>query len=389
MTDARLVLFAPHAPSEHGGVANATARIARQAVARGEETHLVCWSKHAPPGGCITREKQGVFEHHVGRQEDTERSLMAMVDHGVNVIDTSRASLIHGIYASDAGYAAVLAGQLSGRPSVVSLRGNDLDRGLFRSDQLPFLTHAVRNASYVTGVSSELCRKAQAVFGRQVRHITNSVDGAVYKPEQADNSLRAALELAPDARVLGFVGELREKKGLRFLLPAFANLTRDSALELLLIGGVRADAHAAFKAFQESAPDAAARIHIVPYSGSPKRLCRLLALCDLLVFPSLFEGTPNAVLEAMAAGRPVLATRVGGHLDLIEHGKTGALLDLADLDLLPEAINECLHSSQRALWGRAARTFVSQHHAPAAESAAYAALYAEARAAGAASNVSA
>ncbi len=383
-----LAMFAPHAPSEHGGVASATARIARQAVARGEATHLVCWSKHAPPGGCVTREKHGVFEHHVGRQDDAERSLMALVDHGTRVIETASASLVHGMYASDAGYAAVLAGQLTGKPSVVSLRGNDLDRGLFRADQFSFLAHAVQNASYVTGVSRELCRKAQAVFRRPVRHITNSVDSSVYKPEQPDNSLRAALELAPTARVLGFVGELREKKGLRFLLPAFASLSRDEELELLLIGGVRADAQAAFRAFQDSAPGAAARIHVVPYSGSPKRLSRLLGLCDLLVFPSLFEGTPNAVLEAMAAARPVLATRVGGHSDLIEHGKTGALLDLSDLDLLPEAIHECLHHSQRAQWGRAARAFVSQHHAPAAESAAYAALYAEARDAADASSVS-
>lgn len=356
-------------------------RMAAQAASRGEETHLVCWSKHAPPGGCVTREKQGVFEHHVGRQGDTEHDLMAMVEHGGNVIARSDADLVHAIYASDAGYAGVLAAQLTDVASLLGLRGNDVDRGLFRTDQFHLLKHAVSNATLVSGVSQELCRKASRVFGRTVHHVTNSVDAELFRPEAPDNSLRAALGLETGARVLGFVGELREKKGMRFLLPAFAELTRAAPLHLLLIGGVRRDAERAYAAFTETAPDAAARIKILEYSGSPKRLCRLLALCDLLVFPSLFEGTPNAALEAMAAARPVLATRVGGHIDIIQHGVTGALLDTQDLDRLPDAIQECLDSPERPRWGKQAREFVQQAHAPSLENEAYQRLYADARAA--------
>ncbi len=386
MTDpSKVVFFAPHSPGERGGVANATARIAGQATARGEEVHLVCWSKHAPPGGCVTREKQGLFEHHVGRQGDTERDLMALVEHGGSVIQRSSADLVHGIYASDAGYAGVLAAQLAGAASILSLRGNDVDRGLFRADQFHFVKHAVERATRVSGVSRELCHKASQVFERAVHHVTNSVDTQLFKPEEPDNSLRAAIPLESGARVLAFVGELREKKGMRFLLPAFAELSRSMPLQLLLIGGVRRDAQAAFAAFEATAPDAAARIKVLEYSGSPKRLCRLLSLCDLLVFPSLFEGTPNAVLEAMSAARPVLATRVGGHADLIDHGVTGALLDPRDLDQLPDAILECLDNPERERWGKRAREFVVQAHAPALESEAYGRLYAEARAASASS----
>ncbi|MCB9590076.1 MAG: glycosyltransferase [Polyangiaceae bacterium] len=400
----KVVFFAPHAPGEHGGVANATWRIAQQAAARGEEVHLVCWSKHAPPGGCVTRERHGrgealdsseepssedqgrsekqcVFEHHVGRQGDLERDLMALVEHGSSVLQRSDADLVHAIYGSDAGYAGVLAAQLAGVASLLSLRGNDVDRGLFRTDQFHLLKHAVENATLVSGVSREICMKAGRAFNRSVNHVTNSVDARVFKPEEPDNSLRAALDLEPGAKVLGFVGELREKKGMRFLLPAFAELSRGAPLHLLLIGGVRRDAQRAYAAFEATAPDAAARIKLLEYSGSPKRLCRLLALCDLVVFPSLFEGTPNAALEAMAAARPVLATRVGGHIDIIEHGVTGALLDTHDLDQLPDAMQECLESAERLTWGKRARNYVLQAHAPSLESETYERLYAEARAA--------
>jgi glycosyltransferase involved in cell wall biosynthesis len=83
----------------------------------------------------------------------------------------------------------------------------------------------------------------------------------------------------------------------------------------------------------------------------------------------------------MAAARPALVTSVGGHVDLIRHGETGALLPLAELDHLPEAIEELLDLStnERAKLGRAARDYVLRHHAGAAESASYGRLYAQAR----------
>jgi len=188
--------------------------------------------------------------------------------------------------------------------------------------------------------------------------------------------LRASLGLGQD-RAIGFVGELREKKGMRFLLPAFAELVRTRPLRLLLIGGVRAECEAALGEFRRSAPAAAERIVELPYERNPARLSRLLALCELLVFPSLYEGMPNAVLETMAAARPVLATDVGGHRDLIVHGDTGALLSPSDLNRLPEAIGEMLDLSEaeRAALGSRARAYVIARHSPETERDAYAELY--------------
>jgi glycosyltransferase involved in cell wall biosynthesis len=327
----------------------------------------------------VARHEGSLVEYHVGRLPRETDALMALTDHVLELVSAQGLELVHGLYAVHAGYAATLGAACAGVPSIVSLRGNDLDRGLFRSDQLPLLAHAVERATRVTGVSRELCHKASRVFGRSVDYVPNAVDAEAFRPETPDNSLRASLGLGEDP-VVGFVGELREKKGMRFLLPAFAELNRRRPARLLLIGGVREEAREALARFGESAPQAADRIRLIDYDRNPQRLCRWLALCDLLVFPSLYEGMPNAVLEAMAAARPILATDVGGHRDLIEHGTTGALLPLSALDRLPDAIEEMLDlgREQRERLGKNARARVLEHHRPEAEYAAYAAIYREA-----------
>jgi glycosyltransferase involved in cell wall biosynthesis len=375
-----VVLVSERALPEHGGVAVATSRIASQAHARGERVHVVSLSRDVAPGARHVHDRDGITYHALGRLPREEDAAMALADHTREVIDEAGADLVHGIYAIRAGYVATLAAAWAGVPAIVGLRGNDLDRGLFRAADLPFLQHAIARATIVTGVSRELCHKAIRAFGRGVDYVPNSVDAEAFRPEARDNSLVASLGLGTDA-VIGFLGELREKKGMRFLLPAFAEVSSRRAVRLLLIGGVRGDCRDAFESFKASAPEAASRIHTIDYARSPKHLSRLVALCDVMVFPSLFEGMPNALLETMAAARPALVTSVGGHVDLIRHGETGALLPLAELDHLPEAIEELLDLStnERAKLGRAARDYVLRHHAGAAESASYGRLYAQAR----------
>jgi phosphatidylinositol alpha-1,6-mannosyltransferase len=377
-----LVIVSERAEPERGGVAVATSRIARLAAARGERVHLVSFSREVPPGLRRVHEDGGLTHHRVGRLDRDDDALQALADHARDVAVAERADVIHGMYATRAGYVATLAAAWTGAASVVSLRGNDLDRGLFRAADLPMLAHALRAADVVTAVSRELAHKASSAFARSVEYVPNSVDTAAFRPEARDNSLVASLGVG-DGTVIGFVGELREKKGMRFLLPAFAKVAAARSARLLLIGGVRADAADAFAVFASTAPEAAARIATVEYSRGAKRLSRLLALCDIVVFPSLYDGMPNALLEAMAAARPVLVTDVGGHRDVVEHGRTGALLAPSELDALPQAIEELLDlpAEARAALGRAAREHVLSHHRPDDEGARYAEVYARARAA--------
>ena len=305
-----IALIAERAVPMRGGLAVATARIARLARESGERVHVLYVSKEAAGGARGRKVIDGVVFHPIGRLPSDEETLMAWTRHAEDVIRSETLDVVHGIYAGRAGYVATLVARKLGLPSVVSMRGNDVDRGMFRARELPFLREALTGATIVTGVSRALCHAAESIFGVKAEHVTNSVDVELFRPEARDNSLVASLGLVRGG-TLGFLGELREKKGMRFLLPAFDAVQRERDVRLLLIGGVRDDAAEAFAHFKEIAPDAAAKIRVVDYDRNPQRLRNLLALCDLMVFPSLYDGTPNAVLEAMACATPILANRRG------------------------------------------------------------------------------
>lgn len=366
-----------------GGLAKAASRIAELSAQGGEPVHLIALSKDAPPGGRGHEKRGNVTAHPVGLLERHDESMLALMAHAREIVREHEVDVLHGLYALSGGFVAATLGRELDVASVVSLRGNDMDRGLVRPQDLPMLSFALERATVVTGVSRALARQASQLWDREALHVTNSVDATAFVPEGVDNTLRAALGLE-GSEVIGFSGELREKKGMRFLLPAFAQLCERRDVRLLLLGGVRDDAADAMAAFEESAPKAFERVHSTDHTTDPKRLSKLLGLCDVMVFPSLAEGTPNAVLEAMACQRPVLATNVGGHPDLITHGETGALLALDELDRLPEAMEEMLNlaDDEGRRLGKNAREHVMEHHSPEREARAWAKVYAKARAGG-------
>ncbi len=74
----------------------------------------------------------------------------------------------------------------------------------------------------------------------------------------------------------------------------------------------------------------------------------LYPFAELFILPSRWEGMPNAVLEAMAAGKPVVATEVGGVPELVLHGETGILVPPGDTDALAQAILDLLHGSGKS-----------------------------------------
>jgi glycosyltransferase involved in cell wall biosynthesis len=375
-----VLVVAERALPDRGGLAVATSRIARQAKTRGEQVHLIQITRDAAPGARGRLERDGIPHHLVGALPREDDTLAALAEHVREIAREHGIDLVHSIYAGRAGYVATLVARQLGVPSVVSLRGNDLDRGLYRPSDVALLGECLRRATVVTAVSKALANAASRLFEREALHVTNSVDGDTFAPLPRDDALRKELGLA-DGAVLGFSGELREKKGIRFLLPAFAHLAKRRPVSLLLIGGVRKEAEPALEQFVAAMPEAAARLHLIPYERNATRLCRMFSLTDLMVFPSLWEGTPNAVLEAMAAGCLVLASSVGGHNDLIEHGVSGALLPLSDFDRLPAAVEEMLDlpEPRRTAMKTNARAQVLARHLPEGESRSYAAIYSRAR----------
>ncbi len=192
----------------------------------------------------------------------------------------------------------------------------------------------------------------------------NSVDANVFdvaRFEKAEaHKLRCALGIAEDELVLGFSGELREKKGLAFLLESLTAVRKQIPACLLVIGEVRLSQKTAIQLYESEFPDDAARLLVTGHTSAPDMVARHLQICDIYLQPSLFEGMPNALLEAMACQRLCIASDAGGIPEIIRHGENGFMLKRALLNHLSSAIMEAveLDVQQKEEIGKNARKTV-------------------------------
>jgi len=163
--------------------------------------------------------------------------------------------------------------------------------------------------------------------------IPNGIDVSEWETPGDGTAFRAELGIAEDAFVVGTLGRLHEQKGHAHLLEAAAIVARRLPDAVFLIAGygpLREKLEA-----QSRALGVASRARFLGYRSDA---ARVLAALDVFVLPSLWEGMSNAVLEAMAAGKPVIATAVDGNVEQVSDGDTGLLVPPADAGALANAI---------------------------------------------------
>ncbi len=363
---------------DSGDVGNSGGR--GQGRDRGIDVDVLAWTRTLAPGAMnserVTLPTGSITLHRLGLFGSWDSSMQ----HTLNVLDwlhqRAHYRAVWGHYVFPAGFMAVWFAELHGLASIVSARGNDIDRLMFPPGDFARLRWTLERAQVVTAVSRDLARKIDLLLGQPGRAVAipNAVDGDVFSPGEPDGALRAALGIQADECVLGFSGELRHKKGTPFLLAALSEVRRQRPACLLIIGAVRARDEAQLASYRAANPDDAARIIITGHLDDPAEVCRHLRLCDLLLQPSLWDGMPNAVLEAMACERVVLASDAGGIPEMIRPGREGYLLPRANLHRLGSAALEllALPSAERRAIGVAARARVLDGFAPPRERAALA-----------------
>jgi glycosyltransferase involved in cell wall biosynthesis len=258
---------------------------------------------------------------------------------------------------------------------VVSARGNDIDVMPFDYRRAVFVLKALEWADAIVAVTQEMAQKTAALSGREdIRLIHNGVDASLFAPQEPNQALRRSLGL--DKRpVIGFIGEARAKKGLGRLLRVYPRLYTRIPSQMLFVGGVRKDDKAMVKFFQRQHPDLP--LHLVSPQAHDK-MPQYYALCDLVVLPSLRDGLPNTLLEAMACGRPVVASAVGGMVDVLTDGRDGVLLPARDDDAWVNTLERVLMDSQTCQeLGAAARHTVTTRFTVERELNSWLALYQE------------
>jgi glycosyltransferase involved in cell wall biosynthesis len=186
--------------------------------------------------------------------------------------------------------------------------------------------------------------------------IVNGIDAArIAASSRPREEARHALGLDPEALVLGTVARFDPVKALDTLLRAFALTAAEPAAHLVVIGDGPERSRLRALAGSLGIEDR------VRFPGFIAEASRLLSAVDLYVSASRKEGLPLAILEAMASGLPVAATRAPGHVDVVEEGVTGLLVTPDDHRALGQAMGDLLaEPGVRAAMGQAGRRRVEE-----------------------------
>lgn len=223
-------------------------------------------------------------------------------------------------------------------------------------------TYALKRAHAVTTICEGLRRDiiGRGVAPDKVTVIPNAVDVDRFSTDHVrDDQLAATLDLA-GKRVLGFIGSFYAYEGLPLLLEALPRVRADAEVRLLLVGGGPDEARLKQRARELGISPRVVFVGRVPH----EQVARYYSLVDVFVYPRYSMRltelvTPLKPLEAMAQGRLVVASDVGGHRELIRDGETGVLFRAGDAASLASQVSELLARPQQwPVIRAAARRFV-------------------------------
>lgn len=206
-------------------------------------------------------------------------------------------------------------------------------------------------------VSTEIAREWQRELGIPPERITvmpNGIDTETFRPDpEARLETRSQLGISAETPLLLCVGRLEQEKGFQVAIQAVRRLLpRFPTLRLLVVGE---GAYRNVLARAAASTDGA--VTLTGYAPG-QQVARLLAAADIFVMPTLcHEAFPMTIVEAMAAGLPVVASHVGGIPDAVDENRTGMLVPMGSAEALARAIERLLlDPSLRSAMARAART---------------------------------
>jgi L-malate glycosyltransferase len=258
--------------------------------------------------------------------------------------------LLHVHYAIPHSVSAMLARQMLAAgpraqrlPFVTTLHGTDITLvGLDRS-YLPITRYSIEQSDGVTAISNYLRERTQRIFDvkNKIEVIYNSVNCDVYSrnPVIAEEMRR---EYAPDnQRVLVHLSNFRPVKRITDVIEIFDRVHKQMPSRLLLIGDGPDRSVAEWLAVQKG-------IHNdVLFLGKQDQIYEKLSIADIMLLPSELESFGLAALEAMACEVVPISTRAGGVPEVIDHGITGYLADVGDVETMARYAIDLLTNEQR------------------------------------------
>jgi glycosyltransferase involved in cell wall biosynthesis len=261
----------------------------------------------------------------------------------VSLCRQHRVDVVH-CHLSDAEFTGILAGWLYGAKRIISTvhypallpeRKSDDIRNYLRIAVTPLLyrlTHAV------VAVSEDVAQQLKNVFclaPSKIKIIINGIDvEAIHRTLPRSELLPSLCCALPGQRLITSVGRLMPPKGHVYLIRAMPYLISQADNVRLLLAG-----DGDLKASLEQLSQDLKVQDVISFLGSRKDVPDILALSDVFVLPSVSEGTSLALLEAMAASKPIVATDIPGNRTVLRHGRNCLLVPPGNPEKLAEAIS--------------------------------------------------
>jgi glycosyltransferase involved in cell wall biosynthesis len=211
----------------------------------------------------------------------------------------------------------------------VPLKGGFFSRFLYGklTDRIVTISEDIRTIMIASGLHPE-----------HVTAIHTAINLDLFSPGLKNQQLIKEFDLSPEYAIIGTVARLSERKGISFLLDAVKILTdAGRRLACLIVGGGGSGSQRKIDVLKRRAESLGISQYLI-FTGRRSDIPEILSLLDVFILPSLAEGLGRSLLEAMAAGRAIVASRVGGIPEAVEDGKTGILVPPQDAQALARAI---------------------------------------------------
>jgi L-malate glycosyltransferase len=334
----------------YGGSGVVATELGMELAQRGHEVHFITYSQPFR----LRDDQQNIFFHEVEVSHyplfDYPPYDLALATRMAEVAQFYALDLLHVHYAIPHSVSALLAKQMIGSlpkgswrlPFVTTLHGTDITLiGLDRS-YLPITRFSIEQSDGVTAISKYLRDKTYQEFNvrNEIKVISNFVNCDIYK--RTDELMAKRHEFALDnEKLLVHLSNFRPVKRVWDVIEIFDRVQKKIPAKLMLIGDGPDRSRAEWLAMEKGIHDR------VLFLGKQDMVHEKLVLADVMLLPSELESFGLAALEAMACEVVPIATDVGGLPEVIEHGRTGFLARVGDVDTMSKYAIELLADEQK------------------------------------------
>lgn len=204
-----------------------------------------------------------------------------------------------------------------------------------------YLVKSSKKIIVISKKMKEILIKKEGISEEKIIVIHNGVNTKKFKPEPKKLEIIKKLRIEDNKIILGFIGRLEEPKGLTYLIEAFGELgKKDIVLLIVGDGTLKNELESQCKKLQIQ--------NQVYFMGKRNDIVDLLNIIDIFVLPSIWEGLPISLLEAMACRKKIIATNIGGVKEVIDNKKEGRLVEPKNSGQLKRAIEELIKRPKEA-----------------------------------------